>query len=92
MRRKRGLDFFKQRGHLEGLDAEQDDIGLAHDVEIVGRNFNAPLRGKRGGAVFMRDGGQKLVGSEHLLLQKTLKENAAHFSRAQHGDAQLVQV
>ena len=87
VRRERGADFFDERGDLKGLDADQDDVGLAGDGDVVGRDFDAPLRGERGGALGVGDGGEEAVGREDLLLEEGLEENAAHFAGAEDGDA-----
>ena len=82
-----GADFFDERGDLKRLDADQDDVGLAGDSDVVGRDFDAPLRRERGGALGVGDGGEEAVGREDLLLEERLKKNAAHFAGAEDGDA-----
>ena len=78
--------------HLEGLYADQNQIGLARGIQVAGAHVHAPLRAERQGALVVRHGGVNLPGRKQVLLEEGLQQNAAHFARAQHGQANLGQL
>ena len=47
LRRERGANLGDQIGHLERLDANQDQVGLLRRGEVVGAHVDAPLRAAR---------------------------------------------
>ncbi len=80
-------NFFNECGDLKRFDADQDDVGLAGDGNVVGGDFDAPLRRERGGALSVGDGREEAVWREDLLLEERLEEDAAHFAGAKDGYA-----
>ena len=85
----RGADLADEIGHLKGLDAEEDDVGLLRGGEIVVRDFDAPLGGERGGAVGVGNGCDELLRREDLLLEEGLEQDAAHLAGSENGDAEM---
>ena len=65
--RERGADLLDERGYLDRLDAEQDDVGGTRGGKIVGGDLDGVPRGERDGAVFVSDGGANLLRMEQIV-------------------------
>ena len=70
----------------------QDQVGLLRGGEVIGADIDAPLCGAGDCLFSVRDGGVDLVRGEEVLLEKGLKQNSAHFARAENGYVQVGQL
>ena len=88
-RREGRLDFGDEVGDLEGLDANEDEVSLARGGDVVRTDVDTPLRGAGEGFLSVGNGGVDVFGSEEVLLEEGLEQDAAHFAGAEDGDVEV---
>jgi hypothetical protein len=87
-RQSAGSNLGNQVRHLEGLHAEQDQVGLPRRLQVVRCSHPRPIALLSASArSAWADRGVNLIRRKQVLLQKGLQQNAAHFARAQNGHA-----
>lgn len=79
-------DFAEDFGDDLGLDAEEDDAGLADGFAVVRAGMDLELIFEGAGAVGVGGSGPDLVWFQQLISEEGLEEDGAHFSGSEDGE------